>query len=168
MKQTFYAIGILMFIAVSQATAQKNETALLTQGSLLGSQVTASAAKVEVSGSTLKNFKKEFSEASDADWVAIKDGFRAYFRQDDILTAVDYNKRGKLYSVIRYGKALITADIEKMLAAKFPRAGVKEVSEVKIADFATRVYIIVLQDEAAIKTVQVMDDEVKVISEIPL
>lgn len=166
MKQTIYAIGMLIFIAVSQATAQKSETALLTQSSLLSSHMGASAAKVEVSATTLKSFKKEFGKASDADWVLVENGYRAYFRQDDILTAVDYNRKGKLYSIIRYGKKLITGDIEKMLSEKFPRSSVKEVSEVKIADFATKVYIIVIEDELSMKTVQVMEDEVKVISDI--
>jgi hypothetical protein len=60
----------------------------------------------------------------------------------------------------------MTSDIKKMIEDAFDAPQIREVSEVKIADFATRVYIIVLEDRQSMKTVQIVDDEMKVISEI--
>jgi hypothetical protein len=56
--------------------------------------------------------------------------------------------------------------MKKMLERRFVDLQVREVSEVRIADFATRVYVIVLEDNVSVKTVQILDDEVKVIQEM--
>jgi hypothetical protein len=168
MKQTFYAFGIAMLIITSQATAQKNETALLTKASILnnaGPEKTASA-MADISVVAVESFKADFRDAREVEWKVISKGYRAYFEQNEVFTAVDYDRKGRLYSVIRYGKSLLTKDMEKMLEKRFVDPQVKEVSEVKIADFATKVYVIVMEDNVSIKTVQILEDEVKVIQEI--
>lgn len=168
MKRSFYAFGIAMLIITSQATAQKNETALLTTGSMLNVAApgNASSAMADISVTAVESFKTDFPDAKEVDWKVISKGYRAYFEKNGVLTAVDYDKKGKLYSVIRYGKSLLTKDMKKMLERRFVDVQVREVSEVKIADFATRVYVIVFEDNVSVKTVQLLDDEVKVIQEI--
>jgi hypothetical protein len=169
MNKSFYAFGMLMLITFSQAVAQKNETALITKSSIFNSKIGADgvvATNIDVSALAIEKFRKDFRDAKDVEWKEIKDGYRAYFIQGDILTAVDYNRKGKLFSTIRYGKKLLTGDMMEMLESRFTDPQLREVSEVKIADFATKVYIIVLEDDISMKTVQVMEDEVKVISEL--
>lgn len=58
-------------------------------------------------------------------------------------TFFNFPKKGKLYSVIRHGKSLLSKDMKKMLEKRFLDGQVREISEVKIADFATKVYVIV-------------------------
>lgn len=165
---------MLMLFVSNQATAQKSETAFLTKSSIFNSPFlskaadisAAPAARVDVSITAVERFRKDFKDVKNVEWVEIANGYRAYFQQDDILTAVDYTKKGKLYSIIRYGKNLLTRDIKMMVERSFIEPDIREVSEIKIADYATRVYIIVLEDKESMKTVQIIDDEVQVLNEI--
>jgi hypothetical protein len=170
MKQVFYAIGMLMFIISGQANAQTTETAFMTKGSIINSPFVTgtktSIAVAKVSLSALDRFKKDYKDAKDVEWVELQDGYRAYFSQDAVLTAVDYTRKGKLYSVIRYGKNLLAADVRAKLDEMFEHMQIKEVTEVKIADFATKAYVIVLEDKKSLKTVQVIEDDISVLSEI--
>jgi hypothetical protein len=168
MKRTFCAFGIAMLIITGQAIAQKNETALLTKGATLNVAPPENVSPVmpDISVTAVESFKTNFPDAKEVEWKVISKGYRAYFEQNAVLTAVDYDKKGKLYSVIRYGKSLLTKDMKKMLERRFVDVQVREVSEVRIADFATRVYVIVLEDNVSVKTVQILDDEVKVIQEM--
>jgi len=172
MKQSFYAIGILMLFASSQTIAQKNETAFLTRSSIMNSPfliketVSAPVAVVDVSVLAVERFRRDFKDIKNVEWVEITNGYRAYFQENNILTAVDYTKKGKLYSIIRYGKNLMTKDVKMMIDNAFEASEIIEVSEVKIADYATSVYIIVLEDRISMKTVQIIDDEIEVIHEM--
>ncbi|HUQ64602.1 MAG TPA: hypothetical protein VM101_00505 [Flavitalea sp.] len=160
MKQTFYAIGMLMIFVFNQATAQTSKTSFITRSSIMKSpylkDVTAAA----------ENFKKEFKDARNIEWVNIPNGYRAYFQDNDILTAVDYNKKGKLNSVIRYGKSLMTSDMRTLIENTFDAPVIREISEVKIAGYGDKVYIVILEDKKSMKTVQILNDEIKVISEV--
>ena len=173
MKQSFYAIGMLLLFASNQATAQNSETAFLTRSSIFnspllkGSVVKAGpSALVEVSVTATEAFRKAFKDVKDVEWVEIANGYRAYFSQNEIITAVDYTKKGKLYSIIRYGRNLLTSDMKVMIERAFDAPQIREVSEVKIADYATKVYIIILEDKASMKTVQIIEDEMEVIQDI--
>lgn len=165
MKQTIYAIGMLLLFVSVQVNAQKSETALLTSGAIL-SGIGSGVSNVNISAAALEKFSKDFSGAMNVEWVPVKEGFRAYFTADNITTAVDYTNKGKLYSVIRYGKALLTPEMARTLERRFNNPQIREVSEVKIADFAGKVYIFVFEDNVSMKTVQLMDGDLKVIQEI--
>jgi hypothetical protein len=170
MKQVFYAIGMLMLIISGQANAQTTETALINRSSIVSSPFVAgtktSIEVAKVSLSALDRFKKDYKDAKDVEWVELHNGYRAYFSQDAVLTAVDYTKKGKLYSVIRYGKNLLAADVRAKLNEMFDQMHIKEVTEVKIADFATKAYVIVLEDKKSLKTVQIIEDDISLLSEI--
>lgn len=172
MKHSFYAIGMLILFA-SSTSAQNSETAFLTRSSIFnspllkGSVVKAGpAARVDVSVTATEAFRREFKDVKDVEWVEISSGYRAYFSQNEIITAVDYTKKGKLYSIIRYGRNLLTKDMKVMIERAFDAPEIREVSEVKIADYATKVYIVILEDKASMKTVQIIEDEMEVIQEI--
>jgi hypothetical protein len=170
MKQVFYAIGMLMLIISGQANAQTTETSFITKSSIINSpfvtRTKTSIAVAKVSLSALDRFRKDYKDAKDVEWVEVQNGYRVYFLQDAVLTAVDYTKKGNLYSVIRYGKALLAADVRAKLEEMFEHMQIKEVTEIKIADFATKAYVIVLEDMKALRTVQIIEDEISVISEI--
>ena len=174
MKQLFYATGMLMLIASFQANAQKNETAFLSKTSILNSPLLSKSLSVErvaadeaaVSMTAVERFKKEFKDARNVEWKVIANGYRAYFLQDAVLTAVDYNNKGRLYSIIRFGKDVLGKDEMKVIERSFDAPVIMEASEVKIANYSTKVYILVLQDKVSMKTVQLIDDEVEVIHEV--
>lgn len=133
---------------------------------LIKETVSAPVAVVDVSVLAVERFRKDFKDIKNVEWVEITNGYRAYFQENNILTAVDYTKKGKLYSIIRYGKNLMTKDVKMMIDNAFEASEIIEVSEVKIADYATSVYIIVLEDRISMKTVQIIDDEIEVIHEM--
>jgi hypothetical protein len=170
MKQSFYAIGMFMLIVSGQASAQTSETSFITRGSVLSSPfVTAKAAPVadaKVSVTALEKFRKDYKDAKNVEWVEVPTGYRAYFLNDAVLTAVDYTKKGKLYSVIRYGKELLPPYIKMKLEQTYDGPQIREVTEVKIADFASKAYVVVLEDRTSLRTIQIIDDEISVIHEI--
>jgi hypothetical protein len=174
MKQLFFATGMLMLFVSIQANAQKNETAFLSKSSiynspLLGKSLSAErvvADEAAVSTTAVERFKKEFKDATNVEWKVIANGYRAYFLQDAVLTAVDYNNKGKLYSIIRFGKDVLTKDVVRVFETTFDEPVIIEASEVKIADYATKVYIVVLQDKQSMKTVQVIEGEVEILHEV--
>jgi hypothetical protein len=167
MKQTFYAFGIAMLMMAGQASAQKNETALMAKGSIINvaGPVNAATAMAAIPVVAVESFTADFRKAKEVEWQATSKGYRAYFEENAVGTAVEYDKKGKLYSVIRHGKSLLTQNMKKMLERRFADVQVREVSEVKIADFATKVYVIVLEDKVSVKTVQIMDGEMTVVQE---
>jgi hypothetical protein len=167
MKKSFYAIGIIILFVCTQAIAQKSETALLAKVPVENNPLLNPTTEAKVKSYSLaeEGFNKEFKNVKNAEWVAKDDGYRVTFMKDGILTAVDYTKKGSMYSIIRYGKALMTKDIRTLINNSFDNPSVIEVSEVKIANYGGKVYIILLEDKTSLKTVQVMDYEVKVIHE---
>src|SRR5687768_14759738 len=107
MKHLFYATGMLMLFAFNQVNAQKSETAFLSKSSIYNSPLLAKSLGAErviadeaaVSMTAVERFKKEFKDARNVEWKVIANGYRAYFLQDAILTAVDYTNKGRLYSI---------------------------------------------------------------------
>ncbi len=170
MKQSFYAIGMLMLIVSGQVSAQTSKTSFITRGSVLsspfvsGKAVPLNVAKVAITA--LERFQKDYKDVKNVEWTETLNGYRAYFLQDAVLTAVDYTKKGKLYSEIRYGRELLTPYIKMKLEKTFDGLQIREVAEVKMADFATNAYVVVLEDRTSLKTVQIIEDEISVINEI--
>jgi hypothetical protein len=123
-------------------------------------------AATRVSVTALERFRKDYKDARDVEWVEIPNGYRAYFLQNAVPTAVDYTRTGKLYSEIRYGKNLLSSYLKMQLEDTFDGLQVREVAEVKMAEFATRAYIVVLEDRTTLKTVQIIEGEISVIHEV--
>lgn len=170
MKQSFYAIGIVILLARGEASAQTTETSFTTKSAPTTSTLVtghAPAAGVEkISITALERFSKQYKDAKDAVWAEIPNGYRVSFLQDAVLTAVDYTKKGKLYSVIRYGKHLLTANMKSLLAIAFDDIQIREVAEVKLAEFSSPAYVVLLEDRMSLKTIQIIDDEMSVIQEV--
>jgi hypothetical protein len=170
MKQSFYAIGILMLIVSAQASAQTTETSFITKSSVISSPFAlgkaAAVAASKVSVTALERFQKDYKDAKNVEWAEVANGYRAYFMHDAVLTAVDYTRKGKLYSVIRYGKDLLSPYIKMKLEKTYDGLQIREVTEVKIADFSTLAYVVVLEDRTSLKTIQIIEDEISVIHEM--
>jgi hypothetical protein len=172
MRQSFYAIGMLMLFVSFKANAQTNETSFITRSSIANSpllsklSVVNGTAAVKVSMTAEQRFAKDFKDAKDVEWVIVDKGYRAFFMQDAILTAVDYTLKGKLYSVIRYGKGVVPGDVVALINKSFDGAVIIEASEVKIANFSEKVYVVVLEDKTSMKSVQVMEGQIEVINEM--
>jgi len=170
MKQLFYAIGILMLIASGQVSAQTSETSFITRSSVLsnpfvsGKDAPVAAAKVSITA--LERFRKDYGDVKNVEWAELPNGYRAHFLQNAVLTAVDYTKKGKLYSVIRFGNDLLSPYCKLKLEEAFEGLHIKEVTEVKIADFAAKANVVVLEDKRSLKTVLIIEDEISVIHEV--
>jgi hypothetical protein len=169
MKQVFYAIGILMFIISGQASAQTSETAFMTRSSIINSPFVGGKATgvavARVSLNALERFKKDYKDAKDVEWAEVANGYRAYFMKDAVLTAVDYTKKGRLFSVIRFGRELLSGELKTKITGTFEGMEIKEVTEVKIADFASKAYVVLLDGKTSLKTIQIIDDDIMVLHE---
>jgi hypothetical protein len=169
MKHSFYAIGMLMLIVCSQAQAQTSNTSFTRTSVLSSPFVSGNAAPVavaKVAMTALERFRKDYKDVKNVEWAETADGYRAFFLQDAVLTAVDYTKKGKLYSVIRYGTDLLTPYIKMKLEKTFDDLQVREAAEVKMAGFAGKAYVVVLEDRSSLKTLQIIDGEISVIHEV--
>jgi hypothetical protein len=166
MKQSFYAIGMLMLIAF-QTSAQKSETAFFTKTSVANNPflIEKAEAKAKTNAMAEERFRKDFKDVQNVEWTEKADGYRVYFTKDNIITAVDYSNKGNMYSVIRYGKSLLPKYETKLINNKFNKAVVREVSEVKIAEYSSKVYVVILEDATSMKTIQLMEGEITVLQE---
>jgi hypothetical protein len=158
-----------MLISASRVSGQTTEQAFITKsdvnvGPFVAGEASANAASV--SATILARFNKAYRNAKDVEWVEVPNGYRAYFLQDAELTAVDYTRKGKLFSVIRYGEHLLSPYMKMKLGQAFDEMQIKEVAEVKMAGFATKSFVVVLEDKAFVKTVQLIDDEITVLYEM--
>jgi hypothetical protein len=169
MRHLFSAIGMFILIVCGQVSAQTTEQAFITKNAVItGPFLTskAAAAVVIVSATALERFHKDYKNAKDVEWVEVPNGFRAYFLQDAVLTAVDYTRTGKLFSVIRYGEHLLSPYMRMKLEEAFDGLQIREVAEVKMARFTTKGFVVVLEDKTSVKTVQLIEDEISVVSEM--
>jgi hypothetical protein len=167
MKQSLYALGIMLAICPI-ASAQKSETAFLTPGSIATSSFYSKDKVAKEKTYSLvaeENFRKDFKDATNIQWTAKENGYRVFFVQHNITTAVDYNKKGNVYSIIRYGRKLLTNELSKLISDSFAGAEIREVSEVKIASYSSKAYVIVLEDKTSLKTIQVIDGDISVLHE---
>lgn len=166
MKQSFYATGMLMLFAFT-ASAQKSETALLTTTTAVTNPFLIEKGEVKTgsTGVAEERFRKDFKNVQNVEWTVKADGYRVYFTQDNVMNAVDYSKKGNMTSVIRYGKSLLTKDVARMIGLNYSNASIKEVSEVKIAGYSSKVYVVLLEDATSMKTVQILDGEIALLHE---
>lgn len=168
MKQSLYAIGMIILIVSGQASAQttaklfNTKSAVINRPFVLGNSAPADAAGIAVIA--LERFRKDYKDAKDVEWAEVPNGYRAWFLQDAVLTAVDYSRKGKLISVIRYGDHLLSPDLKMKLEQTFDELQLREVAEVKMTGFATKVIMVVLEDKSSVKTVQIIDDDISVLN----
>ena len=169
MKHSFYVIGIFMLFASGQVSAQTAQQAFIAKNAVLASPFVtgkAATAAASVSVTALERFHKDYKNAKDVEWIEVPNGYRAYFLQDAVLTAVDYTKTGKLFSVIRYGEHLLSRYMRMKLEEAFDGLQIRETAEVRIAGFATKSFVLVLEDKTSVKTVQLLEDEISVVHEM--
>jgi hypothetical protein len=168
MKRSFYAIGIAMLVAF-QAIGQTSETAKLSTLPIDNHKYVvpndiavndfAAPAGIE------QQFRADFSNITDVQWMETANGYRVHFMKDAFLTAVDYTKKGKLYSTIRYGDDLLSKSQKNQLVLNLDEANIRQVCEVKMAGTATRVYVVIVEDRNSVKTVQMLDGDITVLQQ---
>jgi hypothetical protein len=167
MKKSFYAIGIATLIA-SQALSQISETALLTSYPMDREHLYILPDEVKTKdfpAAVEKNLRSDFKNISNVEWMETPGGYRIYFTQDAFLTAADYTRKGRLYSTIRYGEKLLTARQRSQINFSFDEPQIRQVSEVKMASSTTKVYVVIVEDESSLKTVQLIDGDIEVLNE---
>jgi len=167
MKKSFYAIGIATLIA-SQAVSQTSETAMLTAYSpdrahmyVLPNEAVAKDFPAAVE----QSLRNDFRNITNVEWMETPAGYRIYFTQDAFLTAADYTKKGKLFSTIRYGEKLLSARQKTQINFTFDEPQIRQVSEVKMANSATKVYVVIVEDENSLKTVQLIEGDIEILNE---
>jgi len=166
MKRSFYAIGIATLVAF-QAIGQTSETAKLSSLPInnhkyvIATGVNDFAAPAGIE----QQFRADFNNITDVQWTETANGYRVHFMKDAFLTAVDYTKKGKLYSTIRYGDDLLSKSQKNQLVFNLDEANIRQVCEVKMAGTATRVYVVIVEDRNSVKTVQMLDGDITVLQQ---
>jgi hypothetical protein len=167
MTKSFYAIGMFV-LTTFNVSAQNAEPAIVAKSLLLSNPFFSLRDEVKVKAFSTPaedRFRKDYGNVNDAEWVETPEGYRVYFTKDEVITAVDYRFNGKVFSVIRYGKNLLGDKLAAMVNKRFDVTVIKEVSEVRISGYNTSVYIVVLEDKTSVKTLQIMENEIKVLQE---
>jgi hypothetical protein len=168
MKRSLYAIGIATLVTF-QAIGQTSETAQLTKLSGANHKYVlphdAAANDFAAPAGIEQQFRSDFNNITEVQWMETADGYRVHFMKDAFLTAVDYTRKGKLYSTIRYGDNLLSKGQRNQLVYNLDDANIRQVCEVKMAGSATKVFVVIVEDRNSVKTVQIIDGDMTVLQE---
>lgn len=167
MKKSLFAIGIISLITVNYTFSQTSESALLSPQAI-HNQPFASENEVasdDIEDAVEQRFKKQYKNIQNASWSKVNDRYRVRFIQDNITCVVDYTKKGKLYSTIRYGEELLSTKHKKIINQALSVRNILSVSEIKMTGYGDIVYVVILEDEQSVKTVQIIGEKMMVINE---
>jgi hypothetical protein len=104
-----------------------------------------------------KSFNKDFAGASPI-WSESNDGYTATFTKNGIQSRVNYNKKGKWHSTIRYyGESELPQDVRHIVKSTYYDFSIFGVTEVSVEDKSA--YIVVLEDSRNFIRVKVLDGE---------
>ena len=99
-----------------------------------------------ISDKLLEVFRRTFPDASQVKWIEQPDSYLVTFKQNDILTKVNYDKEGNFVSSLRYySEKNLPVSIICHLQKEYPGKSVFGVTEV--ATEYTTEYYIKLQDD---------------------
>ena len=161
--KSFHPVQFNKDIFVSAYFAAVAADLKMVPASLVSGSADLSANKF--SAKAIRNFGKDFKDASAATWTESNEGYTASFAKNGILSRVNYNKKGKWSSTIRYyGEADLPKNVRHIVKSTFYDYSIFGVTEVSLGD--KRAYIVVLEDNKSFKRVKVLDGEMIPIDEM--
>ncbi|MBS1604201.1 MAG: hypothetical protein JST42_16155 [Bacteroidetes bacterium] len=157
MKKLHLAAAAFLLLALvvgQKADAQAPQT--VSAGSLLF-----------VNTRALRNFGKSYSSAVDAEWQALKDGgWQVRFVSDSIRYRALYSGKGNwLFTIGSYNENRLPRDVRSIVKTTYYDYAITYIDEVSAPGQPTT-YLVQIQDEKAIKILQVADGEMETLREL--
>ncbi len=178
MKNTILALTAIAFAAlVNVANAQNpvtagnyNQLAVATNQTLVSAgenESSATAATAMISSRALKDFKRSFAAAPNAEWERAADGgFVAAFSADEKKALVAYNQKGDWqHTIYFYGAEKLPEDIKTRVLDAYGDFKITQVNEVHVTN-APVIYLVHLENTATLRTVRICEDDMNEIETI--
>lgn len=156
MKQIFFVCAVLIISSaalVNNANAQSAENA-------------QTASEVEIPGDAInskavREFIKEFKQASNEAWFVTDGGFVVKFKQGGIETRADYNKKGNwLHTIRTYDENKLPADIRHRVKSSYYDYNILQVQEIEKPS-NTFTYIVHLEGKTKLINLRITDENME-------
>lgn len=114
-----------------------------------------------ISSKAIRNFTKEFKQASDEAWFVVDGGFVVKFTQDGVETRADYNKKGNwLHTIRTYDENKLPADIRHLVKSSYYDYNILQVQEIEKPSNAFT-YIVHLDGQTKLINLKVINGEME-------
>ena len=134
----------------------------------LGIKATENSTSVsinEINTKAVRNFDKEFKNATAVKWIKTSNGlFAAHFVSDGIQNLVCYNKKGNYQCMLRYYKEeKLPSEVRHLVKSSYYDFDIYLVTEVDINGKVA--YVVKMEDKTSWKTIKVVDGEMETMEE---
>lgn len=117
--------------------------------------------EMDVNINAVRDFRRDFKNATDIKWVQSETGASVYFSIDGIKMRSSYNLRGvKEYSLKYYDETRMPSDLRQRVRSNYYDHNISIVTEVQRNN--QTFYLVKMENENEYLTVKVADDEISV------
>lgn len=173
MKKVTNALVVVIFAALAitnNVYAQNTNSNPLMEAAINSSNepsLNSSANKVsreDINQKAIRHFEKKFKTARNAQWTTLKDGFMAWFIDNDITERVFYNTKGSLFGTLKgYNGDKLSEEIRRIVKANYNGYAITQVEEAQVTDLpGVTAYVVHLEGIEDLKVVRVCDGEIDV------
>jgi hypothetical protein len=124
-------------------------------------------ATTSISTKTLKNFSKEFHNATNAEWFQLKNSeTMCRFFENGILNWAFYQSKGNIIASVKgYSEKDLPADVRRSIKSTYYDYNITFTQQINMPGVET-VYIVHLEDAQTIKVLRLQGDEIDVLQEL--
>lgn len=160
MKSVLVA-AISLALAANSVSAQGTADKLLTSNFYPEIETAVPAEKAyAVNTKAMRNFKKQFSDASGDSWYAMKGGYRVKFLQENVYAMADYTRKGDWVCTIKtYGENKLPRAIRNSVRQAYFDHRIFLVQEIKTTQ--NMVYLVKIEDDHSWMTLRVSDQDIE-------
>ena len=117
--------------------------------------------EMNVNINAVRDFRKDFKNATDIKWVQSETGASVYFSNDGIKMRSSYNTRGaKEYTLKYYDEGKMPSDLRQRVRSNYYDHNISIVTEVERHN--QTFYLVKMENENEYLTVKIADDEMSV------
>ena len=165
MKKTLFSTMILMSAITFSASGNAQEYAfnksLVNAVNPYPEKASRIVDETEVSINAVRDFSKNFKNATDIKWVKNENGSSVYFVLDGIKMRSSYNTKGKREYILKYYDELrLPANIRHLVRSTYYDYRIAIVTEVERNDETS--YLIKMENDNEFLTIKVDDGELSV------
>jgi hypothetical protein len=114
-----------------------------------------------INAKAVRNFYRDFKEASDEKWYKVSNGYIARFVSQGNESMAAYNTKGKwMFTINYYDENKLPDEIKGIVKGTFYDYSITRVEEIHTED--KTIYMIHMQDESTWKNVRVCDGEMEI------
>lgn len=166
MKKLLLSSMFLISLMISGASINAQDIAFSrSRAIILNPRPDASSkivSEMEVNTNAVRDFKRNFSKATDAKWLLHEKGSSVYFTNDGIKMRTTYNSKGRREFTLKYylDESGIPEDMRHYVRSNYYGHNVAVVTEV-ISNSQTY-YLVKMENEKEYLTLRIIDGEISV------